>query len=264
MKLQRKIILGVAIVASVGIGSAMILRRSNSAQPARELNSGPSLASTILDHPTVDLSNYKHAVRKVENDRVALWLRYQEATTTAKRESIIGRGRELLARSISDEISPYWYGTGWDFYGTTETPGKGKIACGYFVTTVLRDVGVKVQRVRLAQQASENIILSLTTNDHTKRFRQIPIDRFVDVVKKWGTGLYVVGLDVHVGFILNVAGEVYFVHSSYADPYCVVRERASESRILTSSRYRVLGKLSEDDDFILKWLRGDQFTTRVA
>ena len=116
---------------------------------------------------------------------------------------------------------------------------------------VLRDVGMKVQRTRLAQQsASENIILSLTTGDHTKRFRQVPIKSFVAAVQTWGTGLYVVGLDIHVGFILNIAGDVYFIHSSYVDPYCVVKERALESRILTDSRYRILGKLSEDDDLI--------------
>jgi hypothetical protein len=172
--------------------------------------------------------------------------------------------RDAFGRSVHDEIFPYWYGTQWDFNGTTEDPRQGKIACGYFVSTVLRDVGMKVQRARLAQQASENIILSLTTNDHIRRFRQVPIDQFVEGVKNWGTGLYVVGLDIHVGFILNVDGDVYFIHSSYAEPFCVVKERALESRILAASRYRVLGKLSDDDDLILKWLRGDQFTTRVS
>lgn len=118
---------------------------------------------------------------------------------------------------------------------------------------------MKVQHARLGQQASENIILSLTTNDHTKRFKQIPINRFVEAVKSWGTGLYVVGLDNHVGFILNVEGDVYFIHSSYVDPYCVVKERGVDSSVLAASHYRVLGKLSEDDELLLKWLRGDQF-----
>jgi hypothetical protein len=40
-----------------------------------------------------------------------------------------------------------------------------------------------------------------------------------------------VGLDIHVGFIVNTGGEVYFIHSSYVDPYVVVREKALESRI---------------------------------
>ena len=63
---------------------------------------------------------------------------------------------------------------------------------------------------------------------------------------------------------MNIDGEVYFIHSSYVDPLCVVKERALDSRILAGSHYRALGKLSEDDDLILKWLNGDRFVTRVA
>jgi hypothetical protein len=48
------------------------------------------------------------------------------------------------------------------------------------------------------------------------------------------------------------------------DPLCVVKERALESKILIASKYRVLGKISADDELILKWLRGDQFMTRVS
>jgi hypothetical protein len=45
---------------------------------------------------------------------------------------------------------------------TSETPGRGEIACGYFVSTVLRDAGFGVERVRLAQQASERIVRTLS------------------------------------------------------------------------------------------------------
>jgi hypothetical protein len=169
-----------------------------------------------------------------------------------------------MTQSIYSEFFPAWYGTTWDFNGTTETPGQGKIACGYFVSTVLRDAGVKVQRVKLAQQASENIILSLTTSAHIKRFRQTPISDFVEAVRNWGPGLYVVGLDIHVGFILNVDGQVYFIHSSYIDPYSVVKEPAGDSKILASSRYRILGKISADDQFIERWLRGEEIVTRTV
>jgi hypothetical protein len=248
-------------IACASMAFAVTLSCSRAVGPARPTGPSPSAVAAI-PQPPVDLRNYSAVRTKVEKDRIALWSSYQRATTTSEKETIINQARQSFVRSIYDEIFPYWYGTKWDFYGATEAPGEGKIACGYFVSTVLRDLGVKVERTRLAQQASENIILSLTTNDHTKRFRQVPVNNFVDAVRNWGTGLYVVGLDIHVGFILNVDGDIYFIHSSYVDPYCVVKERGLESRILTASRYRVLGKLSEDDDLILKWLRGDQFTTR--
>ena len=174
------------------------------------------------------------------------------------------RARETLTQSISAEIFPFWYGTPWDFNGTTEVPQQGKIACGYFVSTVLRDSGWRVQRVRLAQQASENIILSLTNDPYVKRFRRVPVSDFVSAVKKWGTGIYVVGLDIHIGFIVNTGGEVYFIHASYVEPYVVVREKAIESKILADSHYRVLGRISADDLFIKKWLLKQEVVTRTA
>ena len=116
----------------------------------------------------------------------------------------------------------------------------------------------------MAQQASENIVLSLTTEANIKRFRNVNITDFVQAVQNWGPGLYVVGLDIHTGFILNVEGDVYFIHSSYIDPYAVVKERALESRILSGSKYRILGKLSADDQLIMKWLNGEAIATHVG
>jgi len=248
-------------VVVVCIVLAIALRSSSLALPGIQTSLQSPLRSH-QNHPAVDVSTYHVLTEKIQDQRATLWLRYRNAVTDSEKESTLVEARESLVKFVSN-IFPYWYGTGWDFYGTSETPGKGKIACGYFVSTVLRDAGLKVQRAKLAQQASENIILSLTTNNHIKRFRQVPINKFVDAVKTSGSGLYVVGLDVHVGFILNTGEDVFFIHSSYGDPYCVVKERAEESQILGSSKYRVLGKLSEDDDLVLKWLKGDQFITRA-
>jgi len=50
----------------------------------------------------------------------------------------------------------------------------------------------------------------------------------------------------------------------FDEPYAVVREKAIESRILATSQYRVLGKLTDDDLFIEKWLLKTQIVTRVA
>jgi hypothetical protein len=207
---------------------------------------------------------YRQAQTKIEAERNALFSSYNTAETALEKSAVLDRAREALIHSAYVDLLEFWYGTPWDFYGTTETPGQGKIACGYFVTTVLRDLGLKVQRAKLAQQASENIILTLTTDDHIKRYRLKHINDFVEDVRKAGPGIYIVGLDIHVGFIINVDDEVYFIHSSYMDPLCVIKERALQSKILIASKYRVLGKISADDELILKWLRGDQFMTRVS
>ena len=192
--------------------------------------------------------------------RANLWERYQRASG-AGRADAIARAQELMRQSVAESVAPFWYGTSWDFNGTSETPGEGAIACGYFVTTVLRDIGFELERVTLAQQPSEAIIRSLVGGTHIKRYSDVPIATFVDSVRGWGIGLYVVGLDCHVGFIICDGDDVHFLHSSYADPLCVLSESADEARILGASRYRVLGKLTGDPELARKWMAGEFIPT---
>ncbi len=163
-------------------------------------------------------------------------------------------------RLITERLAPPWYGTKWAFHGVSQEPGKGSIACGYFVTTLLRDAGINLERVALAQQASENIIKSLVSSLSIRRFSDKPLSDFLINAEKWGEGIYIVGLDYHVGFISVEPEETYFVHSSYQTPGAVVRELASESKVLASSKYRVLGKLS-DEKFLGRWFNGARFET---
>ena len=205
----------------------------------------PAAVYRVQDPPVSNTSDPQHYARlltKVESERVALGQRYQQASSADEKARIVTQAKDVVIRSIYTELFPSWYGTSWDFNGTTQTPRQGKIACGYFVSTVLRDAGWRVQRARLAQQASENIILSLTTEPYVKRFRRAAIGDFVKAVKEWGPGIYVVGLDIHTGFIVNDGAEVYFVHASYVEPFAVVKEVALDSKILQTSAYRVLGK----------------------
>ena len=151
------------------------------------------------------------------------------------------KNRKLI-KIICDSLIPCWYGTPWNFYGTSETPGKGTIACGYFVTTIARDAGLTTQRIKLAQVASEEMINTLCEKSTIKRFSNKSIDEFIIAIKKMRSGLYITGLDSHTGFIYNDGTEVYFIHASYITPKCVVKEIAISSSILASSKYRVIGK----------------------
>ncbi|MCU0435311.1 MAG: hypothetical protein MUC87_17780 [Bacteroidia bacterium] len=161
--------------------------------------------------------------------------------------------KKILRKAISHDIFQYWEGTKWSFYGTTEVPGKGKIACGYFVTTVLRDCGVPLQRATLAQQASEQIIKKLVAEKNIRRFSKVQLGEFVKAIKAKGNHAYVVGLDTHVGFLVCENGEVNFVHSSGGYPWAVVKERAEESAVLNQSKYRVTGCLTADEGFMQRW-----------
>ncbi|MFN3851805.1 MAG: hypothetical protein ACK4NY_20375 [Spirosomataceae bacterium] len=153
-----------------------------------------------------------------------------------------------------NKLMPYWYGTRWSYNGTTQKPGKGSIACGYFVTTVLQDLGVTLNRSQLAQLPSEQMIKNLVATEDIQRFNNTPIFTFLYQVKQSGKGLYVVGLDTHTGFILNDDKGTWFIHSSGAFPFCVVKQEAAKAKILTDSRYRVLGKLTGSQEFIRKYI----------
>ncbi|MEQ1676560.1 MAG: hypothetical protein ABL876_07660 [Chitinophagaceae bacterium] len=146
-----------------------------------------------------------------------------------------------LTNFIADSLIPCWYGTPWDFNGTTQTPQTGNIACGYFVTTTLRDAGMQIDRVKLAQCASEQLVKSTCTD--IQRFSNKSVESFVEAVKRSGYGLYIVGLDNHTGLILNDGKEVYFIHSGVLLPRCALKEKAIESRTLSNSKYRVVGRI---------------------
>lgn len=147
-----------------------------------------------------------------------------------------------LTHFITDSLLPCWYGTPWDFNGTTQTPQTGSIACGYFVTTTLRDAGLNIDRVKLAQCASEQLVKTTCTD--LQRFSNRSLEDFVAAIKKSGFGLYITGLDNHTGFIYNDGQEVYFIHSGVIAPRCALREKAIESVTLRNSKYRVVGRIN--------------------
>lgn len=201
---------------------------------------------------------YKWVKDTLRAEREALALKYKASSGQAKKE-VLGKANQKFIASITDSLLPYWYDTDWDFNGTTEVPGKGSIACGYFVTTVLRDAGVNINRVKLACCASEEMIKSLVPEKHIQRFSNIPIKDFVKAVKKSGDGLYVVGLDNHTGFIVCDKGTVRFIHSGGGIPSRVVNQDPEHSKLIVKSKYRVIGKLTSSDVFLEKWLAGTKF-----
>ncbi len=206
---------------------------------------------------------YSEVIQGVKDTQQALTARYSQAATPSLKAHILEDARKFLMEAIREELLPQWFGTPWDFNGTTEIPREGTIACGYFVTTILRDAGFNVQRAKLAQQASELIIKSLTNEAHIKRFSHASLDTFVASILKWGQGFYLVGLDIHTGFILYDSEGVWFIHASYIEPHIVLKETAQQSPILSSSAYRVLGKLSADETLMAKWLQRQAIPTKT-
>jgi len=174
-----------------------------------------------------------------------------------KQKAIISNARTFLLNDI-DNYFEEWYGTQWSFPGHTRTPRNGHIACGYFITTVLLDMGFKIPRIKWAQMASEEMIKNMTSE--IKRFRNVPITDIIKYIEAKGEGLYVVGLDCHVGFIYYHKNQMRFVHSNYYRPSVgVMSETLNSKNPLKDSKYRVIGKIL-DDSMIKKWIQGSDFT----
>lgn len=149
-----------------------------------------------------------------------------------------------FAKFIIDSLLPCWYGTLWDFNGTTQEPGNGSIACGYFVTTVLQDAGINLNRIKLSQCASEEMIKKLSHKNSIIRFSNQSLAVFDEKIMQKEAGLYIVGLDFHTGFIYHNGEELYFIHASYAAPKIVRKEKVLESGVLAASKYKIIGKVN--------------------
>ena len=175
------------------------------------------------------------------------------------KDSVVRCAQQFLFTTMTAKVFPCWYGTRWDYNGTTETPRKGNIACGYFVTTTMRDLGFNVPRIRWAQAASEVMIKEMTESKHIKRYRFATIGYIENQIKAWGNGLYVVRMDNRTGYIVNHDGRCRFVHSYYWNAYRgVTSERLDTNNPLRSSKYRVIGKVLTDD-MVIKWLKKERF-----
>jgi hypothetical protein len=192
------------------------------------------------------LISYDSAKHKATNIRDSLRSHYNANTTIID---------SSFTHTVVNNLIPYWYGTPWDFNGITQQPGQGQIACGYFVTTILRDAGFKVNRVKTAQKAASEIIREVADRNTIRAFSLQRITKIDSAVKKMGTGLYVVGLDFHVGFLYCDGKEVYFIHSNYIGREGVVKEKIYHSRAFNHSKLKVIGKVSTQNCLTKNWLR---------
>ncbi len=218
-------------------------------------NSSQQFDSTSIDPPKKE---YATLLKEISEKRNTFKKRYDNADSAGKK-SIIAEAENYIFNAITTEVFPQWYGTKWDFYGTTRIPRVGEIACGYFVTNVLTDVGFNIPRVKWAQSASEVFIKKLSPND-IKRFSNRPISEVESYLAPKGNGLYLVGLDSHVGFIVVKDGKMSFVHSNYykADEG-VMAEKIDSKNPLSDSEYRVIGRLLSEE-MVVNWITGGTYT----
>lgn len=191
----------------------------------------------------IALENYPKTLDSIQTIRKKL-----------KNKSTEEKGKAFTNLMV-DKIFPYWYGTPWNFNGTTQKPNEGKIACGYFVTTTIEDMGFPINRIKLAQCASEEMIKNLVSKENITRFSGISMEDFEKKIIKKGNGLYIIGLDNHTGFVQISDDGNYFIHSNGYFPQEVMKEKLSDSKIIAKSKYRVVGKISADKKFLNNWTK---------
>jgi len=173
-------------------------------------------------------------------------------------EEVVGLAQDALALHLGPMIEA-WVGTPYDFFGISDEPGAGGIACGFFVSTLLEHAGFDVRRLELGEQASEHIVRTLVAEEGIERFDHALPAMVVQRAVEQGPGIYLVGLDTHAGFIVHDQRSVRFCHATSRSARAVVCEPARSSPSLRSD-YTVIGKLG-DAVAIDAWLGGHRLET---
>ena len=166
------------------------------------------------------------------------------------KEKYLNESSTFLYVSLVDSIFPSWYNTIWDFNGISNIPKEGKIACGYFVSTTLKHVGFNLDRYKLAQQAA-SVIITEVCGSNVKRYTSK--ESLIEFYKKGTDGLFIVGLDFHVGFLVVKNHEVYFVHSDYFKGK-VVSEIALNSTGFSATKSYVIGEITNNSILMTSWI----------
>lgn len=214
-------------------------------------NQEEALPKDINYQPKGNYSRLKSTIK-------AKQAQYQAQASDSISVETLDKARTEITNYILQEIMPFWYGTEWDFNGYTAIPGKGEIACGYLVSTTLRDVGFKLNRYHLAQQNGLYAALSLQKKDEIITLRGLTSTALKEKMigqLKAKAGLYFVGLDNHVGYILIHNEDMYFIHSDYISDK--VRIEPAETSMAFNSSIYVIADITHNDELISKWIKGE-------
>jgi hypothetical protein len=122
------------------------------------------------------------------------------------------------------------------------------------VGRLLADAGFRVPVRLLQQQASAIIARTFAPPERLRRFSRAPLPGFLSAVQSLGPGLFIVGLDLHVGLLVRPAEELRFVHASVVTG-AVADEPAADAVLLRDSAYRVVGKTLGTEN-LHRWLFG--------
>lgn len=196
----------------------------------------------------VDLNNYQNLKQQIKKEQKSL-----------KKRSDINQAKKIelaqayMSEMLVDSIFIYWLGTKWDFNGYTEKPREGEVACGYFVSTTLRDLGIRLNRYKIAQKAASEIVSSLCDQQSITRLSSLDkLKEFLENVEE--QEILIVGLDYHVGFLFKKDNKSYFAHSNYINRKGVEIELIENSTALKNTQVYVVGNFTKNKKVVGNWL----------
>jgi len=223
------------------------------------------------DHVTAGekLKEFPKTLLRVKKKQKALSTLWSQASSEDAKDKVRTAARKFLARTIVDDILPAWKGTPWTMYAVKDglkpdalmpnEKGKGT-SCSYFVASVLTNAGLKLEsRAAFAKVIAVRIQKSLAPEPRDlHRYHKVSPEKLEQKLLSLGPGLYLVGLNCHIGFITVGDKKVRFVHASYLEPYRVVEEALTKSQAIEKSFKSgyVVTPLFQDDRLVEFWLEG--------
>lgn len=212
------------------------------------------IISCQAQEKTVESSNESVEQERDTSIHLSSGIPYSKVKSQAEQLRKEQANGTVFEEHLLNQIIPHWYGTEWDFNGYTDVPNQGVIACGYFVSTTLKHMGINLNRYHLAQQAGLNEAKSIAIVD-SNYFTVYGTDQLKKSMQDEKDGIYFVGLDNHVGYLLKRNAQLYFIHSNYIDDKVMI-EKIDESAAFSSNIY-VVAEISTNETLMKYWHSGE-------
>jgi hypothetical protein len=210
-----------------------------------------------------DAARYDAFLDQVSARRVELGARYAAARGPRARAAVRAEARRFIVDTLVTRVFPAWMGmpSGGGTQATASRPHEPGmyISCSYFLTAALQNAGLVLEsRARFAQAPAAWIERALLPpGGQIHRYGNLSPEDLERRLVELGDGLYVAGLNIHVGFIVVREGHASFVHSSYTPPGTVVDEPVASSLAIALSQTKGywVSPLFQDDRIVEMWLR---------
>lgn len=228
------------------------------------LNTSENNTTEVIDVVKKDLIKTLKEL-KSENDSLKSYGLVKSQIKSVKlelknKELSIDSISNVFTHSLINRIIPFWEGTEWSFEGHTSIPKKGKIACGYFVSTTLKDAGINLNRYKLAQQSPIDEAKSLAPNNQVIEISENSIEENISMINNTlKDGIHFIGFDAsHVGYIFKENGQLYLIHSNYMDYKGVEIEKIEDSIVFASYNKFYLAEISTNEQLMKSWITGNE------